>query len=196
MIFISDTKEKILKEALNLFGSKGYAATSMNDIASAIGIKKSSLYFHYRGKEEIFLKLFRKIVQEHQNELDKIMKGLKNKNTFEKLFHIFSGYLHYCENNPNIDFWNRIFYFPTEVFKEEIYSKTEFVENIIKSEIEKVFMEGMDNHEIKENDPCKLTISFYYMMLGFMLSLVDYKNKSIEKDIKNCLEVFFESIKI
>jgi hypothetical protein len=29
-----------------------------------------------------------------------------------------------------------------------------------------------------------------------MLSLVDYKNKNIEKDIKNCLEVFFVSIRI
>lgn len=49
------TKERILSEAALLFQIKGFGATSINDLLSATGIKKGSLYFHFPGKEEIGL---------------------------------------------------------------------------------------------------------------------------------------------
>lgn len=48
------TKEKILREALNLFAEKGYNAVYVGDIAEAVGIKAPSLYKHYKSKQEIF----------------------------------------------------------------------------------------------------------------------------------------------
>jgi AcrR family transcriptional regulator len=55
---VSSTKEKILNEALDLFAAKGYHGTSMREIAKAVGIKGSSIYNHFSGKEEIFSELF------------------------------------------------------------------------------------------------------------------------------------------
>lgn len=48
------TKERIELEALDLFSTNGYAGVSIRDIASRVGIKESSIYKHYKGKEEIF----------------------------------------------------------------------------------------------------------------------------------------------
>ena len=48
-----DTKDKILKTSLKLFSERGYAGTSMSDIANALGITKAALYKHYAGKQEI-----------------------------------------------------------------------------------------------------------------------------------------------
>ncbi len=48
-----DTKERILKTALELFAQSGYMGTSMNDIAARLGITKAALYKHYSGKQEI-----------------------------------------------------------------------------------------------------------------------------------------------
>lgn len=53
----SDTKSKILKEALRLFAANGYEAVSVEQIANAIGIKAPSLYKHYKGKRDIFNKI-------------------------------------------------------------------------------------------------------------------------------------------
>ncbi len=49
-----DSRSRILDAASALFSEKGYAATSMRDIADAVGIKAASLYNHFKGKQELF----------------------------------------------------------------------------------------------------------------------------------------------
>lgn len=53
------TKEKILMEALTLFSEKGFEPVSVRDIARAVGIKESSLYNHFKNKQDIFDELLR-----------------------------------------------------------------------------------------------------------------------------------------
>ena len=48
-----ETKKRIPEVALELFSQKGYAGTSMSDIAKQLGITKPALYKHYAGKHEI-----------------------------------------------------------------------------------------------------------------------------------------------
>jgi len=50
---ISEKKQRILEAAARLFRDKGYSATSMRDLASAVQLKASSLYNHIASKEEI-----------------------------------------------------------------------------------------------------------------------------------------------
>ncbi|MCS6867707.1 TetR/AcrR family transcriptional regulator, partial [Thermus sp.] len=47
------TKDRILEEAAKLFTEKGYEATSVQDIAQAVGLSKAALYHHFAGKEEV-----------------------------------------------------------------------------------------------------------------------------------------------
>lgn len=49
-----DTKEKILKTALDLFAADGYEAVSVSTIAGRLGMAKSALYKHYKNKRDIF----------------------------------------------------------------------------------------------------------------------------------------------
>ena len=46
-------REIIYQQAANLFRKKGYNATSMQDIADAVGIKPSSIYNHVPSKQAI-----------------------------------------------------------------------------------------------------------------------------------------------
>jgi AcrR family transcriptional regulator len=48
------TREKILDEALTLFSVKGYDPVTVREIAYAVGIKESSLYNHFKNKQDIF----------------------------------------------------------------------------------------------------------------------------------------------
>lgn len=50
----SETRNKILDTATEFFALKGYEAVSMRDIANAVGIKMSSIYHYYEGKEALY----------------------------------------------------------------------------------------------------------------------------------------------
>jgi AcrR family transcriptional regulator len=51
----SNTKEKIVTAALDLFSRDGYSGASIRQISRAVGIRESAIYNHYKSKEEIFL---------------------------------------------------------------------------------------------------------------------------------------------
>ena len=49
----TDTKERLIQAALELFSENGYEGTSVDQIAKAVGIRAPSIYAHFKGKEEI-----------------------------------------------------------------------------------------------------------------------------------------------
>ncbi len=57
----TDTKRRIMTEALRLFARDGYEAVSVESIAAAVGIRAPSLYKHYRSKREIFDSILREM---------------------------------------------------------------------------------------------------------------------------------------
>ena len=62
-----NTKREILDAALELFSVQGFEATSISQIASAVGIRKASLYSHFENKQAILDTLV-KAVFEHYGE--------------------------------------------------------------------------------------------------------------------------------
>jgi AcrR family transcriptional regulator len=53
----STTRERILDVALDLFIRKGYAETSLREIAAELGFSKAALYYHFESKQDIMLAL-------------------------------------------------------------------------------------------------------------------------------------------
>ena len=49
----SNTREQILEAALDLYAVNGYEATSISQLAAAVGIRKASLYSHFANKQDI-----------------------------------------------------------------------------------------------------------------------------------------------
>lgn len=52
---MSNKQAEIVQAAINLFQQKGYHATSMQDIADAVGLQKGSLYHYISGKEDLLV---------------------------------------------------------------------------------------------------------------------------------------------
>jgi AcrR family transcriptional regulator len=50
-------REQILDAAAQMFSEHGYKATSTREIAEAVGVKQSSLYYHFANKQEILATL-------------------------------------------------------------------------------------------------------------------------------------------
>ena len=84
-------KEFILKKAAQMFREKGFAATSMRDLAETVGIEAASLYNHIRSKNEMLESICFDVANRYTIFMDELESG--NQGTIKKIetllrFHI------------------------------------------------------------------------------------------------------------
>lgn len=81
---IADRKKDIILDITKkLVAQYGYAKTTLDDIASALGMKKSSLYYYYKNKEDI---IYEVMMREKSIYLKCIKEALEIEgSTFEKV---------------------------------------------------------------------------------------------------------------
>lgn len=60
-----NTKQEILEASLELFSVQGFEATSISQIAEAVGIRKASLYSHFESKQAILDTLVKEVLQQY-----------------------------------------------------------------------------------------------------------------------------------
>ena len=80
-----ETKEQILNNALDMFAKSGYNAVSIRDIAKTVNIKESSIYYHFRNKQDILDSLVHKYeshIRELTNMLQAAMSDTNSMNSF------------------------------------------------------------------------------------------------------------------
>ena len=61
-----NTKREILDAALELFSVQGFEATSIAQIAGAVGIRKASLYSHFENKQAILDALVQEVLEQYE----------------------------------------------------------------------------------------------------------------------------------
>ena len=60
-----NTKQEILEASLDLFSVQGFEATSISQIAGAVGIRKASLYSHFESKQAILDALVKDVLDQY-----------------------------------------------------------------------------------------------------------------------------------
>ena len=60
-----NTKQEILEASLELFSVQGFEATSISQIADAVGIRKASLYSHFESKQAILDALVKNVLTQY-----------------------------------------------------------------------------------------------------------------------------------
>jgi AcrR family transcriptional regulator len=68
----SNTKKKILKKATELFYEHGFVKASIRDIVRAVGVTNSTVYIHFRNKDEILYSIIENIGSTLIAELQKV----------------------------------------------------------------------------------------------------------------------------
>ena len=61
-----NTKQEILEASLELFSAQGFEATSISQIAGAVGIRKASLYSHFENKQAILDALVKDVLEQYE----------------------------------------------------------------------------------------------------------------------------------
>ncbi|MEG0924997.1 MAG: TetR/AcrR family transcriptional regulator, partial [Anaerovoracaceae bacterium] len=67
------TKDKIIEAMYHLVAEKGYDKTSIGQIADSIGIKKASVYYYFKSKEDIFFQMVKIIYEKDYYYSNKLL---------------------------------------------------------------------------------------------------------------------------
>jgi AcrR family transcriptional regulator len=69
-------RQRLLKQATELFARKGYASTTVREIVEAAGVTKPVLYYYFRNKEGLYLDLMKEAWKEFDTILEEAQKEI------------------------------------------------------------------------------------------------------------------------
>jgi AcrR family transcriptional regulator len=90
-------KGLILQKAATLFRQRGFAASSMRDLAETVGIEAASLYNHIRSKNEILEAICFEVANSFNLHMDKVESA--NSSSIQKLEQVLRFHVHQMIDN-------------------------------------------------------------------------------------------------
>jgi TetR/AcrR family transcriptional regulator, transcriptional repressor for nem operon len=176
-------ENEVLTRAMNLFWSRGYNATSMEDLVSGLGISRSSLYDTYTDKHTLFIKA----LENYQHiGFDKMLRTAGDpgtaKETVKRLIELATEGLLEGKQRKGCFIVNAAV---------EVASHDKAVNNLIcrnDQQIEEIFYQvikkGQTNGEIKNPSDARMLSRFMLNAVkGLQVSAKSITDKSVFNDI-------------
>lgn len=180
-----NTKQRIATEALKLFSKKGYEAVTVEQIATAVGIKAPSLYKHYKSKKDIFNSILEKMNQMDYNRAKEFdmpegtmteMAEKYSQTPLEKIkIYSEAQFLHWTEDGFSADFRKML---TIEQFRNEEMSRLycQYLGGGPTAYMADLFSQMFDD----ESNGMQLALEFYAPMF-LLYSMYDTAESSTEK---------------
>lgn len=190
------TRDTIKYEALGLFVAQGYDGTSMSDIAGRVKIRPSSIYAHFKSKDELFLAIFADVIAEKLADLEEIKRQAKGGGIEALLHSILMSRVREIETNKN----NALFYkrnalFPPAHLKTEIQRSLFAYEDQFTRFLIPSFVEGIEQGEVINERVEKLVVAFYCVLDGLYVLSHYHHLDSYRKVVDDAWSLFWQSIK-
>lgn len=171
-------KDLIIQRASAMFREKGFPATSMRDLAEAVGIEAASLYNHIQSKSEILQEIVFRISNECNVHLDSLEEQQgNNTKKIESLirFHVQMMLTRFDDYTVMINEWNHL----TEPYLTNFTTQRR---NYVQK-MEAIIDEGVRNKEMKPILP-------YVAMLTILSSVrgLEFWHRSGKKITPQMLE--------
>lgn len=156
-------KEQVIRSAAKLFKEKGYAASSMRDLAQRLGIEAASLYSHIKSKEEILQTLCFDMAADFRESLDKVEK--QDVSASEKLSLGIVGHVNVMARDLTASavFMNEHRHLSNPYLRDFLLLRINYI-NRFKGIIE----EGVAKGEFKKNIDTKLAVMTLFSSLNWM----------------------------
>ncbi|MBW7458012.1 TetR/AcrR family transcriptional regulator [Paenibacillus sepulcri] len=114
------SKLNIQKAALSHFARSGYEGASLSQIADEVGIKKPSIYAHYKGKDDLFLHVVRDVFHTVQRRILEYFQARNGEPVEDILNGLFGWIRQEYEQDDAAKCLLRMVYFPPDKLYQEI----------------------------------------------------------------------------
>ncbi len=167
------TKQKVAEAARTLFGQKGYASTSIEDIVSATQISKGNIYYHFKNKEGLFLYLLEEWTLEWAKQFQ--AKKARYHTVKEQIIALVEHFVVDGFHHPLTRATNE--FYATELITSPNQDKIEEMMHMYLRNYEELLAEGMASGEFKPDDARLLSI-----ILEGMLAGIEFSTNKLELD--------------
>ena len=178
----------IIEASLELVKELGFTGISISKIANQAKISPATIYIHFKNKEDLFIKLYKKIRADMGNGA---LKGVSEEMNIEEVFK--SIWIHsFSYNLKHLDYL---------IYREK-FEQTPMMDNIkledfeLYNYINSLFQQGIKEHIIKDL-PLPLLTAFAFVPI---ITLLNYHFLGIismdEKRITEACEIAWSTIKI
>jgi AcrR family transcriptional regulator len=175
-------RDIILQKAGKLLSQRGYFGVSMQDIADASNIKKATLYYHFKSKDDLIEELLKKSVTELKEELRAVV--LDRGNPADKIFHLVKTILDFRIRHPEINLLSMT------ISSDESQPVLQLIENL-QQEVTKLIRELVGGVDFARNTATKTVISLSSMILGLVMSPFASGEQSPENVAKDITTLLF-----
>ncbi len=156
-------KEQVIRSAAELFREKGYAASSMRDLAQKLGIEAASLYSHIKSKEEILQSLCFDMAAEFRKSLEEVEK--QKVSASEKLKLGIIGHVQVMAKDliASAVFMNEHRHLSQPYLREFLLLRINYI-----NRFKDILEEGVRKGEFKDNIDIKLAVMTLFSSLNWM----------------------------
>lgn len=156
------TALKLQNAALIRFAVQGFNATTMNEIASDVGIKKASIYAHFSSKDDLFLSLLPILVEEEYKYIQSMISG--GDQIESQLLAYLTNINIRFEESYHMRFWLRILFAPPVHLHDEVVTLMRQLMDDIELWIEAAIAASPLANSSKNLDVKTLTSSYVAMI--------------------------------
>ncbi len=185
----------LIKEAaLVLFAEKGYDGTSLAEIADEVGLKKQSLYSHFKSKDDIFIQLLTEtFVIEYEREKEFLQTHFADP-LFDYLWKSLRNYTERYQTDSRLKFWLRLSFFPPyhlhDQVMQSLYAHIQQVDALYLQRFE----QAVANKEMKEENAQTATIAFSALIDSICVELVYGGKEKAETKLQAVWTVYWNGI--
>jgi TetR/AcrR family transcriptional repressor of cmeABC operon len=189
------TPQSLKSVALHLFARNGYEGTSLADIAERVGIKKPSIYAHFKGKEDLFLAVFEDVVWEQVQLVKQLAEMTGKADAEQKLLLILRESCRYfIDNEDKATLLKRFMLFPPDHLKESVQRKFLESEQAMTELLAAIFAEGIKRGEIQQKPLEELLAAYYCLLDGLFIQLSYYGTKDFESRLHHVWNIYWSGI--
>jgi len=186
----NDNKQLIKDVALDLFGQKGYEDTSLTEIANAVGIKKPSIYNHFRSKEDIFMEVIEDLSVSEVNAYKNASKKMNINEPLKNVRILFDLFCHRLVTTKEALLWKRVTFFPPEVFKDLIHKQFIHFEQVTTAILVSIYQDGQKQKLFSDIEEDEFIASFLCLVDGVFLEHHYYTEEIFRQRIESAWKVY------
>ncbi|WP_261378195.1 TetR/AcrR family transcriptional regulator [Paenibacillus agilis] len=165
-------KSKEIKDtALKFFTIHGYEGASLSQIADNVGMKKQSLYAHFKGKDDLFLQVLQDAKETELSSKLKYLSTVDAQNPKADLLGYLQLVIDMFQQSEQLKFWLRMSFFPPPHLAAAINEEVIVSEQAIQTVLESKFKDWIDAKAIKEDIALVPTLAFLGVVDSIMLEL-------------------------